>query len=51
MKTVINKKTGEVLRCQFDDVIGDGEMLIEKLLTESMQRPFFIDGKFIDKNE
>lgn len=53
LRTVIDKKTGQELRCQFHDEIADNEMLIDALRTEHMDNPHwdFDNLKFYDKNE
>jgi hypothetical protein len=41
LRTIINKHTGQELRAQFDDFIGDDEMLIDALRTEEMENPYW----------
>ena len=41
LRTVINKYTGQEHRAQFDDFIGDNEMIIDTLRTEIMETPYW----------
>ena len=41
LRTVINKYTGQEHRAQFDDFIGDNEMIIDTLRTEVMETPYW----------
>lgn len=52
LKTVIDKNTGQELRCQFHDEIAENEMLIQALRTEPMVNPHwdFDKQEFFDKH-
>lgn len=39
--TIIDKNTGQELRCQFHDEIAENEMLIDTLRTEPMDNPYW----------
>ena len=39
LRTVIDKNTGQELRCQFHDEIAENEILIDVLRIEAMDNP------------
>ncbi len=49
--TIINKNTGQELRCQFHEEIAEDEMMIQDLRTEDFENPFwdFENQIFYDK--
>ena len=41
MKTVVDKETGKVLYCRYDEVTEPNEIGIDFLLTEEMENPYW----------
>lgn len=48
MKTVIQEFTGKVLRAQFHNEIGDGEILIDEIVTANFIEAYYINGVFVE---
>lgn len=52
MKTIIDKNTGKVLYCSMVEVeLLENEILIDELLTEEMENPYFDFEKRIFYNK